>query len=333
MTSRRAQAQVQVRWANGVRIDSADIACDAESTHGVCFVSAADRVTRMPNSQLIATSATLSLLAGRGKTEPTSVLSVPYAQPFTLGTKRLELIRSGYCVGSASLLIDTGTSRVLYAGRISLAGGVLAGSADVRGCDVAIVDAHYGHPDFDFPRIHDVVQRLTEYAATKTQQQQSVVVLVSTVGKGLEVAFHLHSAGLVVTAHRTIHSAAQDLRTVLPPVALRRWSGKPRGGEVVVWPRRHRDKLLNKPFASTFTVVLVSGDAVSPRRVADTAADVAFPWSSQAGYQCTLEYIEHTGARYVYATGRHSLALVDALRKRGVYAQPLGAPEQLDLFP
>ena len=92
-----------VTWRDGVHLTGTSIWCDALRARDVCFVSRANAVTTARHGQLCATAETLALLdsGDRGR-RPSSVLPVPYARPFTLGTRRIELFRSGAGLGAAS---------------------------------------------------------------------------------------------------------------------------------------------------------------------------------------------------------------------------------------
>ena len=115
-----------VAWRDGIHVVNTPIWCDARRTRDLCFVSAASAVASPRHGQYLATDITLSLLGRRARpTDPGSHLAVPYGHPFTLGSLRLELFRSGHAAGSASLLVCKGEQRIVYAGAVNPAGGGL----------------------------------------------------------------------------------------------------------------------------------------------------------------------------------------------------------------
>jgi putative mRNA 3-end processing factor len=323
-----------VTWRDGAHIRGTSIWCDARRARDVCFVSSADRLAGRGHGQLIATAATLALIT-RSRGVSDSVLAVPYGRPFTLGTRRLELICSGAGPGAASLLIEVDGKRVLYAGAVNPHGGGLAGPADTRSCDTLIIDASYGDPRFEFPGIDEVTAETIAVARATIERGAAAVLLVHTTGKGIDVAGPLVAAGLAVRAHRSIHHAAQRLRREHQTPAIKRWSGSaPASGEgfALLWPVRALDRLDRTTLPEGSELTLLSGDAVDPRVVGGLDIDRALPWSARADYRELLDYIESTGATRIYLTDRYAEALAETLDSPGRRVEALGPPRQMSLF-
>jgi putative mRNA 3-end processing factor len=282
------------------------------------------------HGQLIATRPTLSLLARKDRRQqPESQLAVPYSRPFTLGELRFELFRSGHTIGSASLLLERDGTRVVYAGAVNPHGGGLGGAADMRRCDVLVVDARYGHPRFAFPDVDETRGEVVAFAGAAMRRGEVPIILVTSPTKGLDVAHQLADTGPSIRAHRTIHHAAQKLRKdgeSLP--RIKRWDGKLRCGEALLW--LDRDTRVPQPSAQTppTTIALVSGTALDSERVAQLGADAAFAWSDTADYAELLRYIEASDATRVYVTGRYA----DSLASRLGDVTALGPQRQLNLF-
>lgn len=297
----------------------------------MCFVSCAHAAGASRHGQLIATAATLALLgpdAGAGGAR----LSVPYAQPFTLGTIRLELLRSGHALGSAALLASVAGQRFLYAGAVNPHGGGLGGKAELRPCDVLILDATYGHPRYAFPDIEREVAAARAFALEVTAAGGVAVLLVSSPSKGLDVMGRLSDdTHLGFTAHWSIHEAARRLRRIdatLP--AARRWSGRPPAGKVLLWPAEQRRAL--GTLSGPSRVALISGQAMDPALVSALAVDAAFAWSNQADHDELVAYIEQTGAQTVFATSQHAEELARSLSSARRPVRALGPPRQMPLF-
>ncbi len=299
----------------------------------MCFVSAAERVRAAKHGQLIATAETIALLRGQGpQTADISKLPIPCGRPFTLGTRRLELVRSGTSVGGASLLVTVDDRRVLYAGAVNPRGCGLDGAADVRACDTLVVSAEFGDPRFRFDEPSHVADALAEFSRDVLRGGGIAIVLVDTVGKGLDVAGHLAGAGLEVCAHRAIHHAAQRLRAVRTLAPLQRWSGTPRPGKVLLWLSRSVDALDALTFPAGSKRAFVSGRAADAEVALVELVDRSFAWSEQADHQRLLEYIDATGATEVFLTHRFAeplAAQLDAPKRR---VRPLGPPRQMNLF-
>jgi putative mRNA 3-end processing factor len=347
-----------VVWRLGVHLTGTPIWCDARRTRDLSFVSRADRLSGARHGQLIATGETLALLARRSRSPGAgskdggaarlaradrgagmsgSQLAVPFGRPFSLGTLRLELFRAGSAVGAASLVVDTGERRVVYAGAVNPRGGGLSGAAEMRACDILVVSADQGDPRFALPPADSALGRLVQLADQVCAAGGALLLLCPGPLEGLELAHALGRAGVAarhrLIAHRSIHHAAQRLRAGgFTALELRRFGARPQPGQVLLWPAARRADLDRTPLPVRSLVALVSGDAVLPGAAAGARADLAVPWSTEADHPALLEYVEQSGARSIYLLGRYADVMAAELDARGLRAHPLGAPLQMSLF-
>lgn len=325
--ARAVRVPEPVSWRDGVHIAGTPVWCDARRARDICFVSAADRIGRAGHGQLIATQATLAMLgAGAGQ------LASPYGRPFTLGTVRLELVPSGHALGAASLWVDGGGPRVLYAGAVCPAiGAGLAEPMTMRSCDALVVAAPYGAPGDRFPARATAVADWLARANDARNRGAIAVALVTSVGKALDVAAVTASAGFAVGAHRTVVEAIRRLGEVgaapAPVAAMKRGAA---GAQVLVWPLRERRRLAVALGARAAEITLVSGAAIDPAAVvaADAAHGVA--WSNSTDRDELLAVIAASPAPRVYLTGRRADAVAATLGPR---ARVLAPPRQMALFP
>ena len=314
-----ARPTAGVSWRDGVHVLGTSVWCDARRARAVCFVSSADRTGRAGHGQLIATAETLALLGAHGDAH----LAVPTARPFTLGTVRLELLRSGWCIGAAALLVDAG-HRVLYAGAVAPEGAGLGGAAELRRCDTLVVAAPYGAAHHRFPgTVADVV----DVARGALAAGVVPVVLVSSALKGLDVVAALEAAGIASAGHRAIVDAARRLATAGPELAVKRTVGR---GRALVWLVADRARLGAALGGARAKVALASGLAVERDVVRELGVDVAIPWSAAADRAALLAYIARSGAAEVAVTGAYADEIAAAV---GPHARRLGPHRQMTLFP
>jgi hypothetical protein len=332
-------ADQPVVWRSGVHIGGTPIWCDARRARELCFVSRADRVLASQHGQIIATGETLVLLARHGRgPDAASELSVPIGRPFSLGTLRLELFRSGSAVGAASLSVDLGDRRVVYAGSVNPRGGGLGGAADQRSCTVLVLDAHYGDARFRFPPVDQSVSEAAALCRRVCGAGGAAVLLVTSALKGLDVAHRLDGAGLrtdcELLAHRLVHHAAQKLRNAgmdAPPV--RRFAAsRVQPGNVLLWPASRRAQLDRVGLPGGSEVVLVSGAAADSEALARARASHGIAWSNQADHAALHRYVEDSGAESIHLVGRFAERMAEELAGRGLLARPLGPPVQMSLF-
>lgn len=228
-----------VTWRDGIHLQGTPIWCDARRARDVCFVSCAHAAGASRHGQLIATAPTLALL---GADPHGTQLAVPYGRPFTLGTVRLELLRSGHTLGSASLVADVGGQRVLYAGAIDPRGNGLGEAADLRACDALVLAATYGHPRYRFPPADQIKAAVAGFVDEVMAAGGVAALLVSSPSKALDVACWLAARGAIpLYGHRSVCAAVRRLRETHPTLPrVRRWSpsssdvsaaGDPSGGQ------------------------------------------------------------------------------------------------------
>ncbi len=305
-------------WRDGVHLTGTPIWCDARRRRDICFVSSAERVGRAGHGQLIGTSITLALLAGRGDGH----LAVPLRQRFTLGTLRLELIPSGRGLGGAALHVDHAGRRVLYAGAIRTMAGGAGDRAEVRTTDAVVVAAPFGAPHHRFPPLADAIAQTIVWTRAQLAADRRPVLYVDTALDGLEVAVRLGAEGIGVAAGRPIRDAALRIGALTSLPALGMPGKEPRA---VVWLDADRLGVARALGDRARATALVSGRALDDP---DTT-DAAFAWTSAADRVQLLSWIESTSAREVFVTGACAEAIATALGGR---ARVIGPPHQMALF-
>lgn len=328
----KRQDTAPVSWRDGIHLTGTAIWCDAKRSRDICFVSVANRLPHAKHGQLIASAKTLELLDKPGS-QAASQLAVPYGQPFTLGTQRIELFASGHAYGAASLLVHTKDAKVVYAGAIHPRGTGLGGPIDHRSADVLVLCAPYGQSHFRFEDSEQGAEQLRERCQEICTAEGVAVLLVDGIGKALDTAVALASTGLPLFAHRSIHevcAAMQKKGSALP--APKRWNRAGKQGRVLLWPLPLCHKLDADGLPGNSRVLLVSGRAMHSESVKAAGAHEGIPWSSQADHEELFQYIRDCGAKQVFLT--HSVDRGAALQDRlpGVSVEAIGPPEQLSLF-
>src|SRR5262249_23168558 len=215
--------------------------------------------------------------------------------------------------------------RIVYAGAVDPRPGRLPGPAEVRGCDVLVLDATYGHPRCRFPPAAETLARARAWVDARAAAGDTPVLLADPLGVGLDLVAEL-GATYRVRVQRGVHEAARKLPGLgfrLPPVS--RFSGTPGPGEVVLWPPSGRAAPAIARIARARVALVGAGEAER------AGAEIAFPLVGAADFAGLVEVVDKSGAKIVYLLGGASAELQDALKARGVDARPLGPPEQLAL--
>ncbi len=325
-------APAAVSWRDGIHLTGTSIWCDAKRSRDICFVSTATALPHARHGQLIATPQTLQLL-DKPNEQAASKLAVPFGQPFTLGTQRIELFASGHAYGAASLLVRSGESSVIYAGAVAPRSKGLGGAMDQRSADVLVVSAAYGQSHFVFEDQDVLSQQIVKRCHQITEEGGVSVLLVDGIGKALDTTKLFEGTELALSTHRSFHelsTVANKAGASLP--MAKRWNSKGTEGRVVLWPLDKCKKLALDELPKKSRVLLVSGRALDAESVAAAAANEGYAWSNQADHPALVQYIKDSGAKSVFLT--HSVdrgaSLIEALP--GIAVQAIGPPEQLMLF-
>jgi hypothetical protein len=327
---RKARQVAPVTWRDGIHLTGTSIWCDAIRARDICFLSTASAMRGAKHAQLIASQDTLNLV-GPGKTEAGSRLAVPFGQPFTLGTHRIELFSSGHGIGASSLVVKVETHKVVFAGTVNPRGSVLGGPLDHRSADILVLSGRYGSPRFAFPPEDSVFSRLHERCSEICQANGVAVLLVGDTGKALDLANRLAVTDLEIQVHRSFHDAARRSRPNIFE-GLRRWNAKGKTGRVLIWPIHTRSKLDRATLPKGSQVLLVSGQAADQECITAAGASEGFALSNQADHAELVRYIRGSGAEQVYLTQScdRGQGLQDTLPEHKIEA--IGPPEQLSLF-
>lgn len=322
-----------VVWRDGVHITGTQIWCDARRARDVCFVSASDRVPARRHGQVLATPATLALMRAAKRTTGAGELPIPYGRPFTLGTHRLELLRSGHAFGSASLLVEMGGTRVLYAGAVCPDGGPLAGTADSRRADTLIVAARYGNDVGAFVPADQALSKLESLATKVTKRGGALIVFVDFAEKALEVLASFDPVRHLLVADNTIAALARAAQALAPTVAVPKLARiSIPAGSVVLWPLAKRAAAALTTVPEGTKTVLLSGLAALPKAKKVTGVDHLIPFASHASLDELEAYVAATGAQRVFVTDHGAEAVAARLTGPKRLVTALGPPRQLSLF-
>ena len=305
-----------VTWEHGVRVAGTPVWCDARHRQALCFVSSAAAWPARGHGEIVTTETTLRLATGPTGTEPPAAVTPPLASPFHLGNVRLELIRSGFMPGAASLLIEAGARRVLYAGPVGA-------EHEVRKADAVVLDASV--PDVTTPA-DDTWRALLAWIDARPPTE-GCVVFVDPWTIGPELARRLDDVPM--RAHGDIARNFDALRAAgLDVPAVTRTRGRPSRGAVTLWPVFARPSDRQRGPAAIASAW--AGDAAARERLG-VKAEAAFALGDRLTGDELVGYASATGASQVYLTGGGE-QLAGRLGAKVSHVERLGPPEQLHFF-
>lgn len=314
------------RYDRGVHIHEADLWLDPHARRPVAYVSHGHSDHCLPHGHALLTPGTAEFY--RLRTRRQDVTELPFHQPLQFKDLSIELFPAGHVLGASQLmLIGPDGRRLVFTGDFKLRPAPCLEAAEVRRCDVLVMECTFGHPRYRFPSLGDVEVQLRTFVDRCLGQDVTPVVCGYVLGKGQEALCLLTRAGYQVAVHESIYRVAklyerqgvslgqyEPLNLASVP-ALR--------GKVVLCPP-HLKRAVTAPLARCRTVML-TGWAIDPRARYRYGFDEMIGLSDHADFDELLEYVERAAPRVVY-TLHGDAAFAAHLRRRGVEAFHLEGP-------
>jgi len=302
---------------------------DARTRSPVAFVSHAhsDHIAR--HDHVIATPATLELMAHRlGPLELATPLR--YGETMELGGLKLECFSAGHVFGSAQIRVTRPDGhRVVYTGDISLEPALTSEPAPILECDTLVIESTFGHPKYRFPPRAQVYDQVAAWCRAKLAEGVRPVLLAYSLGKSQETVRQLIARGLRICAHPTIHAVGTVYERLGMSVGARLFEGTFEDDEVGLFPPFRRGDSLSGTGRRSLAVL--TGWAVEPWGARRSGADVAFPVSDHADFPSLVTLAERSGAREVITLHGFADELADSLRRKGLFARAVHEQVQMAL--
>jgi Cft2 family RNA processing exonuclease len=316
-------------------VSALDLWIDSTSPRERCYVSHghADHarvhdlvITSTDNARVCA------LRFGR-RGEATVYETHAFNDPWEVGAHRLSLFSAGHVLGSSQLLIEGEAGRFVYTGDFKLEPSYTAEPAEVKRCDVVLMECTYGRPQYVFPPRGEVAAAMVGWARRALEDGAVPIFYAYSLGKAQEALAILGRAGLPLTAHGAIAAMARvyaEAGVALPPHE-RYDAAAFDGARVLLWPPSGR-ALPKAVRGRSVRTAALTGWALSKSGQHRYGTDTGFPLSDHADFPSLLRYVELAQPRKVLLNhGWRDFTL--RLRKLGVDAEYLEHNAQLALFP
>ncbi len=235
-------------------------------------------------------------------------------------------------MGSAQLLIEGEAGRFVYTGDFKLGRAYTCEPAEVKPCDVLLMECTYGRPQYVFPPRDAVEDAMIEFALAALDARSAPVFYAYSLGKAQEAMAILGKAGVPLTVHGAVYNMAQVYERCgvhLPPYA--KYDALTYdGSSALIWPPSGKAlpvALRGKPTRSA----VLTGWALDRGATYAYGADAAFALSDHADFPALLRYLELAQPRKVLLN--HGWRdFVWRLRRMGIDAEYLEEHQQLALF-
>jgi Cft2 family RNA processing exonuclease len=256
-----------------------------------------------------------------------------FNEPWELGEHRLTLFSAGHVLGSSQLLIEGERGAFVYTGDFKLEPSFSIGPAEVKRCDVVLMECTYGRPQYVFPPRAEIAGAMVEWATRALEDGAVPIFYAYSLGKAQEALAILGRAGLPVTAHGAIATISEAyLEAGVPLPACERYDAERFDGlRVLLWPPSGRSLPKAVRGRSVRTASLTGWSVSRETRAWGGGADTGFPLSDHADFPSLLRYLELAQPKRVLLNhGWKDFA--QRLRRLGFDAEYLEANAQLALF-
>lgn len=311
---------MEIEYSKGIHIKGMDLWLDADGVVDFSFVSHAhiDHVAR--HKRILATPQTARLYENRlGKTE---AKILEFNQPYRLKGAKIELFPSGHVLGSAQIMIERGGVRLVYTGDFKLRRGRTAEKAEIKECDILIMESTFGLPHYIFPSRDEVEKEIVSFVEDNLSRNRTPVILAYALGKAQEAMKLLGNKGFKLGVHGSIYKIASvyeefgvKFKNYLP------YSPENSKGRVLIAPPGAKNSRMIKNLPRKRTAVL-TGWALDSQAKNWHGADELFPLSDHADFSELLEYVKKANPAKVYTVHGFS-EFVDHLKAEGFDAEEL----------
>jgi len=309
-----------IEYKNGIHIRGSGLWLDARRKTDFCFVSHAHADHAVRHGQILATRETAALFEHRYGKAKFKLLE--YNQPRRLNGIKVELFPSGHVLGGAQILIEKAGTKIVYTGDFKLRKSLTAQKAQVRRCDILIMESTFGRPQYKFPPSSQVHDQMAEFAQENLTKGRTPVFLAYSLGKAQEAMKILSKCGFKLSVHGTIYDMAKIYEEL--GVRFKKYEHYRAGeleGKVLIVPPSVRKSPMLENIPRKRTAVL-TGWAIDRGTRYFNGVDQAIPLSDHADFSELVEYVKKARPKKVYTV--HGFGeLVESIREMGFDAEPL----------
>lgn len=319
-------------YDDGVRLAGTDLWFDAKKKVNLNFISSANISPVPRHERVIATPETLKFL--ESKTKNSIALSCPYNRPFSLGDFKIELIPSGFMLGSSQIVVERNGKRIIYTGDIKLRYSYTAKYIEIRRCDYLLLRCRYGISKYLFSPDRDVMDSIYDFVKESLYFDYVPVIIIDPYGKTQDLIQYLLENKFSLSVHRSILNALKVYEHF--GYSFDNCSGinlkKIKGKVLLVPPHVRGSSLLDRIGKKRVAAVMGWCVDIENEIKEIFGADFVFPLSNHAGYDELMQYVQIVNPEKIYLLGTYSMEFSRSLKDMGYDAIPLDTPKQLKFF-
>ncbi len=321
-------------YENGLMLTRPRLAIDIPRRQPRAFVSHAHADHMARHEVALCTPETAALYRHRLGAHR-RVVEMRYGDPIEYSGVQLTALPAGHCLGSAMLLVDDGSQRMLYTGDFKLGESLTAAAAAPPQADLLVMETTFGSPKYRLPPRAEVIEQLLEVIHGALRQGKTPVIHAYALGKSQEVTAILTRHGVPVLQHPTIYEVSRvyercGMSLASETAGVSEYRGRPLAGHAVVTLPRGI-KAFRLPGLGEIETIAVTGWAMDPSTRYRQRVDHALPLSDHADFNELVELVRLIEPKRIATThGPHGFD--DYLRGLGYDAEPLAPEAQKRLF-
>jgi putative mRNA 3-end processing factor len=317
-----------IEFNKGIHIKGTGLWLDAPRKADFCFVSHAHADHAVKHTRILATPETARLFEHRYGKAKFHIL--PYNRPKRFGKTKVELFPSGHILGGAQISIEKDGIRIVYTGDFKLRSSLTAKKAQVKKCDILIMESTFGRPHYIFPTPRRVQSQMIEFVEDAIARGKTPILLAYSLGKAQEAMKILSRRGYALCVHEKIHQIAKiyeefgvKFKDYLP------YRGEALQNRVLIIPPQSKRSRIIESIRRKRTAIL-TGWAMDGRWGFFSGADEAIPLSDHADFSELLEYVRKAKPEKIYTV--HGFAeFIRYLKEEGFDAEQLNEDTKFDL--
>ncbi|MES1152021.1 MAG: ligase-associated DNA damage response exonuclease, partial [Dongia sp.] len=282
---------------------------------------------RAGHGATLSTPETAAIMALRyGKEHASRIETAPYRRATKIGDATVTLLPAGHILGSAQVLIEHGSTRVIVSGDFKRRRDPTCAPFEPSPCDLFITEATFGLPVFRHPGdAHEIGRLLTSMAL---YPERAHLVGVYPLGKCQRVLCLLREAGYDKPVY--LHGALQALTDLYASLGVEVGATAPLGdtkrdalkGALVLCPPSALADRWSRRLPDPVTA-MASGWMQVRARARQQGAELPLTISDHADWDELLQTVQDVQAPEVWITHGREEGLAHALLKRGVKARAL----------
>lgn len=332
-TANYKKSLAKIRPTNdGLHLDGSILWFDSKDTGHLSFLSSASSVdsTRVP--QVITTEETIKILEAKRK--KVNALVCQYNRPFSIGRLKMELLPSGSILGGASLYVENGDSRILYAPHVQTQKSNIVRQLQLKKASTLVLGAFHEDPSKALPNRRKEKDRLVKKAQELVENGEFPVILCKSVGSAQEITKILTDQNLPVAVHDSIYKINRIYETYgasLGSYSL--YSRRRTKNKIVLLPLNRKGRApirMPLPDRPVFYVEETMDESLLPealRNVADR-----FYLSTTSDGKELREVINAVNPKEVYVYGPYAKRYCEDLGNMSCEVRPLFSNDQPTLF-